>query len=92
VEDAAGALDRRLNGSRVEKVHLKQPEPRVRVVQGQQVLRLPLVLCENDDWSRCLLRLNPMKEFVQRHTEEERITEVLDGGVYGVSTVEEDTD
>jgi hypothetical protein len=54
VEDATGALDRRLNGSRVEEVHLEQPEPRFRAVQGQQVLRLPLVLCKND-WSRYLL-------------------------------------
>jgi len=46
VEDAAGALDRRPHGGRVEEVHLEQPEPRARAaVQGPQVLRLALVLC-----------------------------------------------
>ena len=46
VEDAAGALDRRPHGGgRVEEVHLEQPEPRARAVQGPEVLRLALVLC-----------------------------------------------
>ena len=49
VEDAARALDRRPHGGgSVEEVHLEQPEPRVRAVQGLQVLRLALVLCENE--------------------------------------------
>jgi hypothetical protein len=46
VEDAAGAVDRRPHGGgRVEEVHLEQPEPRARAVQGPEVLRLALVLC-----------------------------------------------
>jgi len=44
VEDAAGAVDRRPDGSRVEEIHLEQPEARVRAVQGQQVLRLALII------------------------------------------------
>jgi hypothetical protein len=65
VEEAAGTLHCQLNGSRVEEVHLKQSESCVRTVQGQQVLLLLLVLYKND-WSRCLLRLNPaMNEFVR---------------------------
>jgi hypothetical protein len=47
VEDTAGALDRLSHGGgRVEEVHLEQPEARVRAVQGLQVLRLALVLCD----------------------------------------------
>jgi len=46
VEDAAGAVDRRPDGSRVEEIHLEQPEARVRAVQGQQVLRLALIICK----------------------------------------------
>jgi len=46
VEDAAGAVDRRPDGRRVEEVHLEQPQARVRAVQGQQVLRLALIICK----------------------------------------------
>jgi hypothetical protein len=50
VEDAAGALDRRPHGGgRVEEVHMEQPEPRSRAVQGLQVLRLALVLCNDNE-------------------------------------------
>ena len=41
-----GAVDRRPDGSRVEEIHLEQPEARVRAVQGQQVLRLALIICK----------------------------------------------
>ena len=49
VEDAAGAVDRRPDGSRVEEIHLEQPEARVRAVQGQQVLRLALIICKEGE-------------------------------------------
>ena len=59
MEDAARALDRRPHGGgSVEEVHLEQPEPRVRAVQGLQVLRLALVLCENDQTELANLALS----------------------------------
>ena len=48
MEDAAGAVDRRPDGRRVEEVHLEQPQARVRAVQGQQVLRLALIICKGE--------------------------------------------
>jgi hypothetical protein len=60
VEDAVGALDRRPDGSRVEEVHLEQPEPRVRTIQRLQVLRLSLVLCKSNQLKR--LEIDPVRE------------------------------
>lgn len=52
VEDAVDALNRRPDGSRVEEVHLEQPEPRVRAIQSLQVLRFALVLCKNNPFKQ----------------------------------------
>ena len=93
VEDAAGALDRRPHGGgRVEEVHLEQPEPRVRAVQGQQVLRLALIICKRE-------KIKIHQEHKQSRSissgagsREAACTEVLDGGVDGVAAVEEEAD
>lgn len=52
MEDAVDALNRRPDGSRVEEVHLEQPEPRVRAIQSLQVLRFALVLCKNNPFKQ----------------------------------------
>jgi hypothetical protein len=60
VEDAMDALDRQPDGSRVEEIHLEQPEPRVRTIQRLQVLRLSLVLCKSNQLKR--LEIDPVRE------------------------------
>ena len=48
MEDTMGALDRWPNGSRVDEVHLEQPETRVGAAHGLQVLRLALIFCSEN--------------------------------------------
>jgi hypothetical protein len=103
VEDALDAPDRRPDRYRVEEVHLEKPEPRVRAVQSSQVLRLSLVLCKGNKLQEKIKKkkiknkLQDSKsirssERVQMIWIEERLTEVLDGGMDGVAAVEEEAD
>jgi hypothetical protein len=93
VEDAAGALDGRPDGSRVQKVHLEQPEARARAAaQGLQVLRLALILCKGGNKSVKNKKLISLHFMIWSTEQMEHVTEVLDGGVDGVAAVEEVAD
>ena len=74
MEDTMGALDRWPNGSRVDEVHLEQPETRVGAAHGLQVLRLALIFCSENP---PVCQAQPATEFeATRRAEQEEVWEL----------------